>query len=297
MPAMTSAAIEVSVLARETEDIGARLGACCFDSVRAALDKLDFSSGTIPGIDALNHRVKESREPVVTVRGNAIRFCAQGAAAAAIAYEREIFSRGIVPTRPGNVHDFFNALVWLSFPRTKAAINARHVALAAADGLDGNRSPARDALTLFDECGVIVLSDQPDLLAHVKEFRWKELFWNRRDAVRQHMRFMVFGHGLMEQLLCPYVGLIGKALLIPVNETWLGGSGPRPPSIGALLQHIDAASSDLVAEPAPRGLGPFLSRGRDLAPLPMLGIPDWAAENNTESYYDNRDYFRPGRRA
>ena len=33
----------------------------------------------------------------------------------------------------------------------------------------------------------------------------------------------------------------------------------------------------------------------ELAPLPVLGVPGWWAANEAASFYDNRDYFRPGR--
>lgn len=36
-----------------------------------------------------------------------------------VAYEERIVLRGEVVTRPHNWHDFFNALVWMRFPRTK----------------------------------------------------------------------------------------------------------------------------------------------------------------------------------
>ena len=35
---------------------------------------------------------------------------------------------------------------------------------------------------------------------------------------------------------------------------------------------------------------------RDLAVVPILGIPGWCADNESEDYYDDTDYFRPGRR-
>ena len=60
----------------------------------------------------------------------------------------------------------------------------------------GNRPPQRDALTLFDEDGVVVVSTDAELLELVREFRWKELFWQRRDAVKARMCFCVFGHAL-----------------------------------------------------------------------------------------------------
>ena len=34
---------------------------------------------------------------------------------------------------------------------------------------------------------------------------------------------------------------------------------------------------------------------RDLHPFPLLGLPGWDKNNERESYYDNSDYFRPGR--
>ena len=40
-------------------------------------------------------------------------------------YETRVYSRGKVLTRGSNWHDLFNALVWITFPRSKAALN-RH---------------------------------------------------------------------------------------------------------------------------------------------------------------------------
>jgi hypothetical protein len=31
--------------------------------------------------------------------------------------------------------------------------------------------------------------------------------------------------------------------------------------------------------------------------LPILGVPGWCADNEREAFYDNADYFRPGRRS
>jgi hypothetical protein len=35
------------------------------------------------------------------------------------------------------------------------------------------RGTIRDALTHFDECGIVVLSSQPDLLELLRGFEWK----------------------------------------------------------------------------------------------------------------------------
>ena len=43
-------------------------------------------------------------------------------------FEVRTYLRGQIPVREGSAHDAFNALAWLAFPRTKAAINRRHFA-------------------------------------------------------------------------------------------------------------------------------------------------------------------------
>jgi Protein of unknown function (DUF3025) len=268
----------------EGEWLKRRINACCYDSVRSAARRLNFSADLLPDVSALGKLLTNESRPILNASGQAISFADQDMDPSAHGYEAQIFSTGAVPTRPNNVHDLFNALVWASFPRSKAALNARHIAARQQHRAGNNRGPVQDALTLFDECGVIVLSDRPELLACIERFEWKELFWRQREAVKHHMKFLLFGHGLMEQMLQPFIGLTGKALLMNVESTWLQAS------IDELLQHIDAKSSALIASPA------CFVRGRDLLPLPLLGIPDWSTDNERESYYDNADYFRPGRR-
>src|SRR5512141_1394542 len=110
-------------------------------------------------------------------------------------YEVRIAETGEIETRADNWHDLFNALQWLAFPKAKAQINAQHVAILAegGDAEARHRSPERDALTLFDEGGVIVASSSPDLLRHITAFEWKALFWDRRAELAQKMRFIAFG--------------------------------------------------------------------------------------------------------
>jgi hypothetical protein len=38
-----------------------------------------------------------------------------------------------------------------------------------------------------------------------------------------------------------------------------------------------------------------MGHGRELWPLPILGVPGWWAGNEQESFYDNTSYFRSGR--
>lgn len=262
-----------------------RIDACCYDSIRESARRLEFCAERAADIDALNRLAEQVHPRATTAGGKRLRFAAQLTGAANIGYEAQIFSTGAVPTRRGNLHDSFNAFVWLTFPQTKAALNARYVAAQNAAANSPPRSRAQDALTLFDECGVIVASDRPNLLALIEAFQWKELFWRRRGEVERQMKFFLFGHGLMQQLLNPYIGLTGKALLLPV-ETALLKAAP-----GVARSHVDAACRTLIAAPG------SLSRSRDLLPLPVLGIPGWTPENVAEAYYDNVQYFRPGRRS
>jgi hypothetical protein len=68
-------------------------------------------------------------------------------------YARRIVDTGCVPTRPGNWHDFLNALVWAAFPRAKRTLTVRLAALADARA-GGNRGRDEDLLSLWDEGGV-----------------------------------------------------------------------------------------------------------------------------------------------
>src|SRR5260221_13535379 len=104
---------------------------------------------------------------IVTSRGQALRFVNPRGHTGRERryYELRIAQSGEVETRPQNWHDFFNALAWIAFPKAKAAINAQHAAILEERGDEEarRRSPERDALTLFDEGGVIVASGSADL--------------------------------------------------------------------------------------------------------------------------------------
>lgn len=201
------------------------------------------------------------------------------------AYESRVYEQAALSTRMENVHDAFNVLAWCAFPQTKAALNARHHVLsceAAVSEQDG-RSAAQDALTQFDESGVIVASADAGLTALLKTAQWKQAFWHARDAVTRHLRCFVVGHGLMEKALNPYIGLTGKALFLQVAPDFM-----HLP-LAAQVAHIDHLSAHFVASAV------CWSQPRALLPLPLLGMPGFSEANNNELYYDNTAYFRPPR--
>jgi hypothetical protein len=202
--------------------------------------------------------------------GRPILFAAPEAAGDA-AYEEHVHRTGEVPTR-NNLHDFFNALVWLTFPRAKAGLNALQAAAIARDGIGPRRGALRDAATLIDENSVLLVTQRDDLVDALVAHDWRMLFVAHRAAWHSAVRAIVFGHALMEKLTAPYRGVTAHALHV------------RLPA-GAPLAAIDAT----VAAALDAGLVP----GR-LHPLPVLGIPGWA-ENEDASYYDDASVFRPAR--
>lgn len=216
--------------------------------------------------------------PIFAGNGRQIRFVPPRADG--LVYECRIWESGEVETRPDNWHDWFNALVWLSFPKTKIAVSARHVRAMMPEG--ATRGSERDALTHFDECGIVVLSSDPALLDLLRAFQWKTLFVERRAEVERCMRFVVFGHATYEALLKPFRGLTAKAVLHEVDAAWL-----QMP-VAAQLLAVDA----LLAADLSSGR---YTRPRDFQPLPLLGIPGVVPENADPAYYDDTWQFRPGR--
>ena len=197
-------------------------------------------------------------------------------------YELRIAATGEVETRPENWHDLFNALTWITYPRAKAVINAQHAAILEERGEEEakRRSPARDALTLFDEGGVIVASRETELLRLVKDFEWKELFWHRRTELAARMRFFAFGHALCEQALTPYLGMVAKTVFIAADEDFL-----------ALSPQAQVARADTLVATHFSERGNFPSP-KAMAPMPVLGVPGWYPDTARESFYDDARHFR-----
>jgi len=219
-----------------------------------------------PTLQQLNALAGEAK--LRTFSGRAVQFVPPGDDGGP--YEVRVFETGRVETRPGNRHDLFNALAWLAFPRTKALINALHAAEIPRES--GRRGRKRDLLTLLDEGGAIVTCADPHLVALVHGFRWKELFWERREEVRSAMRVVVLGHATLEQAAAPWPGITCKALFAP----------PGPDADLAAAQWLAA----LPASATPKLL----------APLPVFGFPGWHPASATEAFYDDARYFRPLRR-
>ncbi|MCA1978563.1 MAG: DUF3025 domain-containing protein [Thiobacillus sp.] len=238
-----------------------------FAPYRALIDALGLEH-RLPTLDALNALATE-RE-IRQARGLPLRFVAPACRHSARDYETRILETGAVPTRADTWHDALNALVWLRFPRFKAALNAAHGEAIAAE-TNAARGRRRDALTVLDESGVWVLGNDAGLYDLLVDHAWEALFVHRRHAVVCHMRFIVIGHALLEKALAPYASMTGKCL-------WLA----------------EAAGDSEAAACAALGA---IATPRRLAPLPIQGIPGWDPANGQADYYANAEVFRPARAA
>ncbi|MCB1906219.1 MAG: DUF3025 domain-containing protein [Rhodocyclaceae bacterium] len=198
----------------------------------------------------------------------------------ALEYERRVLEHGELETRACCWHDYFNALVWLVFPATKAAINRRH---CEAAGGDVGRGAVRDALTQFDECGTLVVSPDADLLDGLRGHRWEATLWQQRARFLRDCRVLVIGHGTLDALRQPFPGLCAKALFRQVPADWLSRSpAQRWRDADAWLAGWICRQGDRLAPPA-------------FSPLPLLGLPDVVADNACASYYRDSAQFRPRR--
>ncbi len=206
-----------------------------------------------------------SERGVVSGRGRPIRFV-DAADAGRTPYELHIAATGRVPTR-ANLHDAFNALMWLAYPRAKAALNRRQADEIEARGIGPTRGPVRDAATLIDESGLLLASDDAEIFAALARHDWRRLLIGARDRWGRDIVAHVFGHALLEKLAGPFKSI--TACVVPIRL-----HGDR-----------DAAAARFIERP---DLAPPL-----LAHLPVLGIPGWWPANEAPSFYDDARVFRP----
>jgi len=246
-----------------------------FAPYRDLIDALELARALpSPSPDCLGAlNAQAARLGTCNAGGLPLRFFAPDSRLSARDYETHILRTGEVPTRADTWHDVLNALVWLRFPRFKSALNAAHgTAIAGETG--STRGRRRDALTVLDESGVWVISRDPALPALLAERAWHALFWEARSRVETEMRFVVVGHALLEKALAPYPTMTGKCLTL-------------------IAASLDANAADGLSAMALAGI----DSPRQLAPLPVQGIPGWDPANADAAYYANQAVFRPARNA
>ncbi len=261
-----------------------------YEPLRRWADVFSAFRNAWPGLDDYQRVLDGHGEPILTATGKPIKIVKQDAAPGCFEehYAPRIYFTGEIQTRTGNWHDFFQFLTWVVFPKTKAAINAIHIPAArqrlcgAAE--PGRRSAIENMLSLFDEGGAIVVSSDKSLLQLIRDFRWKTLFWERRDELAAKLQCITFGHALYEKALAPYVGMTANCILLPVDDDFFCKE------LAEQLAWLDTSVAQLFAT------GEALSQPKDLHPLPILGLPGLDPDNEQETYYGNTGYFRPARR-
>lgn len=234
------------------------------------------SQEILPDTDALNFLLEPQ---IVGQVGRRLRFVPTPPPAD-VSYEAHIFEFGEISTREDNWHDVFNALVWTRYPCTKLAMNGRHYAEIQTGHL-ANRGPIRDALTLFDECGAVVIGDDLSLLQALARRDWQALFCEHRHGWHPHMRVFLLGHALLEKLLEPYKAITAQVLIFRTDAGFLEAD--------AATQYAEL--DELLASQVQTGLR--LRSTTELAPLPLMGIPGWCTDQQQPDFYEDLRVFRP----
>ena len=195
-------------------------------------------------------------------------------------YEEIIYQNRQIPTRSQNWHDLFNGLIWHLFPKSKQQLNIQHMEDIQERGLNP-RTPRRDRITHFDECGVILAVQNSDITDLLADHQWQQALVVNREQWGREIRAFNFGHANYEMLLNPYIGLTGKWMALEVSsEFW-------QQSLCQQYQTLDQALYKTLADS-----NPFSVKGT-LKPLPLLGVPGWWDENQAPEFYQDQDYFRP----
>jgi hypothetical protein len=217
-------------------------------------------------------------------RGLPIQFVPQADLPYGVAYEAFISNAGQVPTRD-NLHDFFNSLVWLTFPCIKAQLNAlqaREIEQSAVVNGSATRGKLRDAATIFDENAALLITANTELVTGLRAHAWAEVFLAQRASFRRECSVFLFGHALMEKLVAPYKSITGHMWVVAADRLSFASM-----TLQDQCRLIDAQVADQLRS----GLATS-----DFSPLPILGVPDWWVEQD-EKFYRDAAVFRPRRKA
>src|SRR5207247_949349 len=117
-----------------------------------------------------------------------------------------------------------------------------------------------------------VAAADAELLAMLRGFRWKELFWEHRRCVLRSMRISVLGHAVLEKALDPWPGITCKAIFVAPDAD------------------VDAQAAAWLAQRSTQ------ATPRELAPVPIFGYPGWLPGTERPEFYDDTRYFRRARR-
>jgi len=243
-----------------------------------------FGTDCWPTLEQLNGLAQQ--RGVTNSAGLPIRFSEQATTKGQRDYETQVHTTGYVPTRPQSWHDFFNACVWLTFPKLKAALNTIHCAQPDESG----RTALADAATVFDESGAILIGPDPELAQWLRAHDWRQAFLTRRNVWKDH-RLLVVGHSVLEKTLQPYPGMIAKVTYLPGPTSAEELNTEKIVSGNTIA--VNAAIAAIDRALAQRWLEGVFERPRDFFAVPVLGVPGVDPANESPDFYNNIDVFRP----
>ncbi len=202
-------------------------------------------------------------------------------------YELAVFSEKIIPCRLAaegfsaeqEVHDFFNLLAWLNFPRSKATLNRLQAEAIQRHSLARGR--LRDWLTVIDENALVILNSQTGFAQQLAERRWHQLFVDQRPSWQTHRRVLPLGHALLQKLQRPFKAITAHTLILNCQSHELDAPQAEiDRRLSLILEQLPALASAPLARP------PWLA-------MPVLGIPGWCKQNEDPQFYQDSKVFRP----
>jgi hypothetical protein len=241
-----------------------------FDPGLLSLVQSTDCADLLPALNSL-----AAQHGLVSGQGKPLQFVPQELLPCGQAYEAFIAQTGCVPTRD-NFHDRYNALMWLTTPKTKALLNRLQHEEIERLGSVAKRGPVRDALTLWDEnLAVLVANAHAELLNELlKAHDWQALFIEYRSNWDLSWHVHLFGHALMEKLRAPFKAITAHVLVIE--------------SESADWRVLDSMLCDWLSVRMHQAtLTPKV-----FSPLPVMGIPGWCGENEAAGFYEDTRVFR-----
>ncbi|WP_201617749.1 DUF3025 domain-containing protein [Psychrobacter urativorans] len=239
------------------------------------------------------HENQPQTKPTQGNKAHALQFVSQDVLPEGEAYESFIATTGNIPTRD-NLHDLFNGSIWLTFPKTKALLNYHHMCEITEQGIGDSRGRIRDTITVFDENGAILVTADTSIGEALINFNWQASLVAPRDkwdkplapSADAKAAVYIFGHALLEQLIQPRKSLCAHSVVINVSPDFFGLALPER------MSYLDSR----LAEQMHTLLSQEDITPRKLAPLPILGVPHFWADNADARFYDDSHVFRNGRR-
>jgi hypothetical protein len=213
-----------------------------------------------------------------------LRFVSQNSLPNGVAYEQFIFHTQQCPTRDG-LHDFFNALYWDLFPCTKTRLNQLQAQQIAQLGTVRHRGSVRDYLTLFDENGALLIAP-PEIWEALIAMDWQRLFVTLR-PLWQQARLIPFGHALLEKLVHPRKPITAHVYMTQITIENI--------AVEAINTRASTNFYPILDESIAADLSAAKFATKPFAPLPILGVPDWWADNENLDFYNDEAVFRKPR--